>query len=393
MKCFSPAGKALWTYPNQWTNVHGSHNAPLPETGVMQGALFFLGMAPFDDRADVFVMNGNHGRFFVLTSDGFYLDEMFKDVRMGGAVDAYLIGGECFGGFFARSQIDGRYYLQSGHTDYRIFRLNGLAEAKRQEGKIEVAPEQAVAAANNLRRRAEAAATPREAAVPPRARPPVIDGKDDDWPREGEVQWSRSGRFPARVRAAYDSTNLYLYFLVQDPSPWVNNGKDWTLLFKTGDSVNIELGADPAADPGRKGPAPGDVRLLIAPFEGRDIAVLYRYRAPGAAGPVTFTCPWRSEKVDDVRRLDEAKVAVVRRDGEYAVEAAVPLAALGLRDPGGRAVGGDFGVIFGDPSGQINMLRSWWSNQATGLVSDVPGEIMLSPNLWGTLKFAAEKQP
>jgi len=28
-------------------------------------------------------------------------------------------------------------------------------------------------------------------------------------------------------------------------------------------------------------------------------------------------------------------------------------------------------------------LRSYWSNQSTGLVDDIPGEIMLTPNLWG----------
>jgi hypothetical protein len=393
MKCVAPDGRTLWTYPNQWTNVHGSHAAPLPEIGVMQGALFFLGMAPLDDRSDVFVMNGNHGRFFVLTSDGLYLDEMFKDVRMGSAVDAYLIGGECFGGFFAKSEKDGRYYLQSGHTDYRIFRVSGLAEAKRSEGPVAVTPEQAVAAANNLRRKAEATAAPREIAIPFRAKPPAIDGKDDDWPREGETAWSKSGRFTVKVRAAYDARNLYLYYVVQDASPWVNNGKDWTLLFKTGDSINLELGTDPSADPARKGPVPGDLRLLIAPFEGKDIAVLYRYRVPGAASPVTFTCPWRSEKVDEVRRLDDAKIRVVQREGEYAVEASVPLEALGLKDLSAKTLRGDFGVIFGDPSGQINMLRSWWSNQATGLVSDVPGEIMLAPNLWGTLRFAKEVKP
>ena len=58
------------------------------------------------------------------------LDEMFKDVRMGASLDAYLIGGECFGGCFGKSAKDGNYYLQSGHTDYRIFRVTGLGDVK-----------------------------------------------------------------------------------------------------------------------------------------------------------------------------------------------------------------------------------------------------------------------
>ena len=392
MKCFSPEGRTLWTYPNRWTNVHGSHNAPLPETGVMQGTLFFLGMAPFDAKADVFVMNGNHGRFFVLTSDGFYLDEMFRDVRMGAAVDAYLIGGECFGGFFAKSEKDGSYYLQSGHTDYRLFRVHGIDQARRQDGTIEVTPAQVLAAENNLLRETAAAAVPKEATVPScRAKPPAIDGKDDDWADVPEIRWDRGGRFPASVRAAWDERNLYLYYAVRDDSPWVNRGKDWTLLFKTGDSVDLQIGADATADPARKGPVPGDARLLIAPFEGGSIAVLYRHRVPGAKDPTAFTSPWRSEVVDEVRRLDEAKVAVVKHEAEYRVEVAVPLEALGLKDPAGKTLRADFGVIHGDPSGVINMLRSYWANQATGLVNDTPGEIMLTPNLWGRVTFGGEK--
>ena len=48
-------------------------------------------------------------------------------------------------------------------------------------------------------------------------------------------------------------------------------------------------------------------------------------------------------------------------------------------------------AIFGDPEGKMNMLRSYWSNQNTGLVNDVPGEIMLSPVSWGTVTFAGSK--
>ncbi|HRR82788.1 MAG TPA: FlgD immunoglobulin-like domain containing protein [Planctomycetota bacterium] len=391
MKCFAPDGRTLWAYPNRWTNVHGSHNAPLPETGVMQGALYFLGMARFDDQADVFVMNGNHGRFFALTSDGFYLDEMFKDVRMGAAIDAYLIGGECFGGFFGRAAPDGTFYLQSGHTDYRLFRLHGLAEARRSQGTVTVAPEQAIAAANNqVRTAASAAAGVREAAGPFRSTPPTIDGNDGDWPRSPAVRWDKSGKFPVTARIAWDARCLYLFYHVQDPSPWVNEGKDWTALFKTGDSVDLQLGADPKADPTRRGPVPGDLRLLLAPFQGKPVAVLYRHRAPGAADPVTFTSPWRSEKVDSVALVDGAKIAVTKGADDYRVEAAIPLAALGLKPPG--VFRADFGALYGDPSGAITMLRSYWANQATGLVNDVPGEIMLHPNLWGTLKLEGAQE-
>ena len=37
--------------------------------------------------------------------------------------------------------------------------------------------------------------------------------------------------------------------------------------------------------------------------------------------------------------------------------------------------------------GTTNIFRNYWPNQATGLVNDVPGEIMLTPNLWSDITF------
>ena len=52
------------------------------------------------------------------------------------------IGGECFGGCFGRNRADGKYYLQSGHTDYRLFRIDGLDKVRRSEGQLRVNYEQ-----------------------------------------------------------------------------------------------------------------------------------------------------------------------------------------------------------------------------------------------------------
>ena len=72
----------------------------------------------------------------------------------------------------------------------------------------------------------------------------------------------------------------------------------------------------------------------------------------------------------------------------------MPLADLGL-PPGGTAADlqGDFGVIYGDESGTVDVLRSYWSNQATGLVNDLPNELRVIPKLWGTLHFQAAPSP
>ncbi len=391
MKAFSPDGRTLWSYPNRWTNVHGSHNAPLPSTGELQGILFFTGVAPLDGKGDVMVMNGNHGRAFVMTTDGLYVDEIFPDCRLmtnpqAGGVG--ILGGECFGGTFGLSKKDGCYYFQGGGIEYRIYRVNGLAETVRGEGSFSVTAEQVAAAERNRIRNAAAGSELKSAKFAFLKAAPKIDGKDDDWSGDPAAQWNKSGQFPVTVRAARDGNNLYLLYSVKDASPWMNKGKDWQLLFKSGDSVDLQLGTDPKAPPGRCGPVPGDLRLLIAPFQDGSIAVLYRHRLPGATDSVVFQSPWRSEKVDSVKKLNSAKIAVTKNGDSYTVEAEVPLAELGL---GSNAVNlrGDFGVVYGDAEGTANIFRNYWSNQATGLINDVPGEIMLTPNLWGDIAMEA----
>ncbi|MDQ3814816.1 MAG: hypothetical protein M3347_12810, partial [Armatimonadota bacterium] len=392
MTAFSPAGKLLWTYPNKWSGVHGSHNAPLPQTGELQGALFFTGIAPLDKESDVFAMNGNHGRLFLLTSDGLYLDEMFEDVRLGrGRMESvYMMGGEAFGGFFEKSQADGKYYLQVGGNEYRVFQVDGLDTVQRSGGTFTVSPAQAGAAESALKRRLAAQTAPKEATIPMLAKPPAIDGNERDWPAEAGVKWDKNGQFPVVARFGLDAQNRYLHYTVTDDSPWLNNGTDWQLLFKTGDSIDLQLGTDPDANPRRSNPVPGDMRLLVAPFEGKEIAVLYRHRVPGTQKPVAFTSPWRTENVDEVKRLPGAKIAVLKDSNRYRVEAAIPLTELGWKPVPGHTLKADIGVIYSDKSGNANVFRNYWSNQATALVNDVPGEIMLNPNLWGTLRIGGE---
>jgi hypothetical protein len=184
-----------------------------------------------------------------------------------------------------------------------------------------------------------------------------------------------------------DATHLRLHYRVRDHSPWVNNGRDWTKLFATGDTVDFQFATDPAADPKRRGPVPGDKRLVIAPFEDRSIAVLYEHRKPGGENPIEFTSPWRGEKVDNVMQVPGVQIDVKAGDSGYELKAAIPLQAIELALVPGQSIPTDFGVTYGDADGTDTNLRSHWSNTSTGLVDDIPGEIMLSPNLWGWLKL------
>jgi hypothetical protein len=393
MRSFSPDGKLVWSYPNKWSNVHGSHAAPLPTAGELQGVLFYTGVAPLDDKSDIIAMNGNHGREFFITSDGLYVDEMFPDCRLmtnpqAGGIG--ILGGECFGGTFGKSLTDGNYYFQGGGIEYRIYRIDGMREIVRGNGSLTVTPEQAVAAERNHARNVAEKAPPCITSVPYMKNPPVIDAKSNDWTIDPAAQWNRGNQFPVTIRAGHDDKNLYLLYTVKDASPWVNNGKDWQLLFKTGDSVDLQLGTNPKANPKRSSPVEGDLRLLIAPFQGGNIAVLYRHRLKGATDSVVFQSPWRNEKVDSVKKLENAQIMTARSGDSYNVEIAVPLSELGLDAAVfGQKLRGDFGIIYGDADGTTNIYRNYWANQATALINDVPGEIMLSPNMWGDITLEA----
>ncbi len=390
MTALDTAGKIRWTLPSGWAGVHGSHKAPLPKRGEIQAALFFLGVAPLDAAGDVTVLNGNYGRDMVLTTDGIYLDDFFSDIRMSVETGAYRTEGEPFGGYFGRSRQDGKYYLQSGKPDYRIFELEGLDTIRRSEGQITVSAEQAAIAHSLARSKTQETVTQKSLTVIDVPEDTELSADPSLWPGEWLAEWGdSSAEYPySTAKVVRKGARLLIAWNVKDPSPWVNNGADWKQMFKTGDAVAFEFSTDPSAKIDRARPTRGDRRLLIVPFEGKPIAVLYDYQNTEAKAPVLFSSPWRTEKIDVVRQLDDARVTVTPKDGGYVVTADIPAASLGLPKAGQTGVlAGDFGVIYGDAAGSVNILRSYWSNRETGLVDDVPGEATVKPGNWGSLVF------
>jgi hypothetical protein len=93
--------------------------------------------------------------------------------------------------------------------------------------------------------------------------------------------------------------------------------------------------------------------------------------------------------MESVISLDSAKMDVkVDAVGKrYVVEAAIPWAALGRVPSAGEVLRGDFGATHGDRSGTDTVLRTHWSNQNTGLVSDEVYELAMTPAAWGELEL------
>jgi len=388
-------GKVCWTYPNPFSGVHGSHRAPPPEAGLIRGAFGVVGTGKLPPPLGRFwIINTNKGEWHVLSEGGFYVTRLFQgdllrvrwpDAAAPGARLDHVppgSGEEDFGGSATQAP-DGRVFLQTGKTSLWNVELVGLgAVASAGSGQVEITPQDAVEAARlQGEQRQRAAGTPQLAVK--RGTPKLSGKMDADFRGMATVSFGR--QWPIKAAIAWDERNLYLAWDVKDPTPWVNGADAPEYMYARGDTVDFQLGTDPKAKAGRSEAVKGDLRLSIGPFGGEPTAVVYR-KVADEKHPKTFSSGVVAEYVmDSVRVLADAQVKVVTRKDGYTVEAAIPLAALGLRPETGLRLRGDFGATHGNPAGVRTALRTHWSNKATGLVSDEVFELRMEPARWGEL--------
>ncbi len=393
-------GKTAWTYPQKWVGVHDSHVAPSPKPGQMIGGFGFVGMEDIEGIGETFMISSNKGAWYLFSDDGILAATVWHDYREPGTIswnfpvakagmslDNVTLGEEHFGGGYFHTS-DDKYYLVAGHNHNSIAELTGLESMKRQQSTITVTDKDILEAEAYYTRQAIAAAqkeVPKVISVTDTQTPIKPDGNLNEWKPEQFNAIGNRGSFAI----AKDATNLYLAYQVDNNNSLRNTGDDVNMLFKTGDSVDMQIGVDATANPTRTAPVPGDQRLLISIFKGKPIGVLYKHRVPGTvtADKTGFASPSRIEYVDKIIQLDPTNIGITRNAKGYAVEVIVPLTQLGITPQVGNNYKADFGILTADSSGAATMVRTYWANQATGIVSDVPSEIMLTPGLWGDLKF------
>jgi hypothetical protein len=402
MSAIRDDGTVRWTYKDNWPDVHGSHRAPIPASDdLLVGTLSCIGTADTaGPLGKLFACNSNMGRLYVFTMDGLLAATVFQDCRVtpdawpnearrGTPFGHLSMGGEWFGGYFFKAEKSNEYYLIVGPS-YNLLKLNGMDKLQPLAGgKVAFTGEHLVAADKLMQRRAAQAAAKNDLTITTLKAPVAVDGKPDEFPKESWVEWA-GGPYKLRGALAVDAANLYAAWEVKgDANPMVNGGQDFTQLFVTGDSVDLQLGTNPGADPKRGETALGDLRLLVSVMEGKPVAVLYRWKTAAAEKkPVVFTAPWHKHEVDSVTLLTDATVSIQRAGDGYKVELSVPLSTLGFKPEAGMAYKADLGAVFSDATGNNRAARVYWSNKATGLVNDVPGEIAGNPNLWGTARLA-----
>ena len=317
---------------------------------------------------------------YLLTDDGLYLSWLCDDNASGPTEN----WGESMRSYFQTPGGDA-YLVNGGADSYHLCRITGLDHAQRFAGKLVLTDAEVQAAA---------AARQAVAAAPPPPPPPVlrvnwlktplqIDGDLADWNLAAGVTLTADHNRSAEVALGRDATNLYLAYRVHSAA-LANKGTDWRTLFISGDCVDLMLSTGPALASKHFTAVAGDERLVLGLYDGKPTAVLYRPVASGAGERVRLA----NAAFDQITQLASAQV-VLRRGGDgYTVEAAVPLADLGIDAAHPTDLRGDVGVIFADQTGANRALRLYYYNQDTKIVNDLTTEATLQPGDWGPVELA-----
>lgn len=379
--------KPVWAYRGiaSW---HQALGLPMVRPGLLHGLTMPLGVAG-DFTGAVSYFNPYH----VFTRDGIYVAMLTRDSRDGKGLGADTIATESIQGQLVKPKGMNRYFLLAGAGDGRITEVLGLDTVKRLPGGTYVHTEAMVAEAAKARQEYDRALA--------RSRKlDIVRGKAAlaNAPAVGKRLDDARG---FTVRAAYDEAHLYLMYEVTSPAPLVNAATDYRLLFKGGNCLDIQLAADPAVDPHRKTPAPGDVRLLVTrqPHVGESLrdsrpsgqtfqplVVVYRPKIKNFQGvPFVFKSPTGSESFDAIETTDRVSVDYKPTPAGFTAVVTVPLDLIGLKLSPGLRLAFDAGYLFGNEKGTQTAARAYWCNNgfAANVTYDVPSESRLEPAEWG----------
>ncbi|NQZ68189.1 MAG: PQQ-binding-like beta-propeller repeat protein, partial [Lentisphaeria bacterium] len=374
-------GKLLWSYPNAFYGVHGSHKAPPPITGMLRGVFGFVGSAKAKGVAgNIWAVNTNVGEWHIINGEGYYLSHLFQgnplnvvfpdEAKPGIRVDDIPpgLGGEDFGGTMVQGQ-DGKIYIQAGKTGIWNLELVGLETVKRLgSGSITITKSDFIKAKDWLKQYQQNKTGVKK-----------LDAKKLSVKFTGNIASDFKmkavsfEKFPAsqvKIAIAWDSKFLYLGYDVNDATPWQNRAKTADNMYANGDTVDFQLSTDSKASE-HSNAILGDLRLSIGSFKGKATAVIYRSKATDKKNKKLFhSGVFKNFVMESVKVVKGARINVTTRNKGYIVEAAIPLSELGFSPKKDVTLRADFGVTHGDKGGNDTALRSYWSNQATGIVND-----------------------
>ncbi|MFW5857393.1 MAG: hypothetical protein ACOCX4_05905, partial [Planctomycetota bacterium] len=408
------AGETVWTYPNEGAGVGPDRSCGpyTPDQVVCQFAIVGHETAAGGDLGEFFVLTANLGSWNVWTADGLLAGRIMRDLRdqkrrawtmpeheRRMALDDIAATQEHFQGWFCRHEPDGKYYIVAGKNHASVVEVIGIDDFDRLGGEITITPEDIKAAQAYEREMAKYQAEEKLKLLD--ARPmdpaPLPGGALSTWEGVGGASLPGGG---VAFKIGYDATHLFVCYSVDRTLPPLqNDGNQWQQLFKTGGALDIMISTDETAPPGRKAPVEGDQRILFTRMRGKPIAVLYRAVNPAAPADAAWEAvsPVARVEFDEVRRLEDVVIRYQEhQSGDsyagYTLEAAIPLATLGLEITKNKRLKFDWGYLQSDRAGTSVLARRYWANQATSTLADVPSEARLEPQMWGYLRFLGEKK-
>jgi len=377
---WSAGGKMEWGYPSipAWRQ---SLALPIVKAGRLHGLTAGLGVAGnFTGNMSYF------GVCHLFQRDGIYAAAIMKDGRTGG-LGPETGQPEGQGGALVsvvtRPGAAPRILLLGAGQDGRVTEVLGLDTVKPlPERKFVLEEKDARLASDAL-----AEFLPKSGAANHLALYPGRDSLKTSAPASKTLDGTRE--FSAC--AAYDKENLYVSFEVTSPSDLVNASTDPRLVFKGGNCLDIQLATDPSADPQRKTPAPGDIRLLVTRHLGPDgktlkpYAVLFRPKVNGFTGePIVLTSPTGQESFDEITVVETVTLDYRKTPNGFAAVVTIPLKLIGFALKAGDSVKMDLGYIYGNATGNQVAARSYLKNRSfsANVVNDVPNESRLEPKEW-----------
>ncbi len=368
---YSMNGMLVWGYRSalSWNAALGR---PVAKAGQIWGITSPLGVA-----GDITGVASYFGTFHLMTRDGLYVAQLFKDQRLG-ETGPEVINAEAFAGQLVKLEKSGRYLLLAGDTDGRVTELTGLDTLRRFEGSWELTPADIAQAASarqdyaRLKARAQRLTIARGRGALELAEP---------------VTRNVDGGRSFSVRAAYDGTNLYLSYDVKSTSELINAITDPQIIFKGGNLIDLQIATDHGAKPDRQQPAAGDVRLLVTRQQDKALAVLFRPKsAAPASEPIVLKSPTGEESFATITTTDRVNLDYRRKASGFTAVVTIPRDLIGwTRAEPGRLVTMDVGYLFGNSTGNRCAQRAYWSNngRTANIIDDIPNESRLEPAQWG----------
>jgi len=383
----SPDLKLLWQYKNIVQSADLAWNTVISKPGEIIGAMHMTG-----EFGRFVTISSYEGQYHVLDKEtGLYITSITPDVRAEPPMDGMAVFAENFNGTALYAKKYKKYLYLGGDAGARIWEVQGLDAVNFATLPITITAKDAQQAVASSKIESGVTATAKALLARSLSTTPDADlskWKDAEW-APFAVDEQRKGRAAASWNT--DGT-LDVIFDVTDSSPMQNRGGNPSLLFKSGDCVEIDLSsADPDAPRSNDQPILGDKRLLAAMVpDGKGgeqpLVMLYeplsnrKDKTPG-----TFKSPVSTHTFDHVGPLN-AQVVCKRRPGGYTMEIQVRATQLGFTDLTlGQRIRADFGALFSDQGGSMVLAKTLWSDDSpeVSIVNDVPSESKIRPQKWG----------